>query len=115
MLKLICHWNLNGLAAQDFIKVLLIEVFITTSNIDVVCLSKTFLDSTLADDDVNIQINGYSLLRAHHPNNIKRGGVCIRFKESLSLITRNALTNLKEFLVTEINVNNKKCFFHEPL
>ena len=74
-------------------------------------MSETFLDSTLADDDVNIQINGYSLLRAHHSNNIKRGGVCICFKESLSLITRNALTNLKEFLVTEINVNNEKCFY----
>ena len=31
-----CHWNLNGLAAHDFIKVPLIEAFITTSNIDIV-------------------------------------------------------------------------------
>ena len=70
-----------------------------------------FLDSTIPDDDVNIQINGNSLLRADHPNNIKCGGVCIYFKESLSLIRRNDLTNLKDCLVTEINVNNKKCFF----
>ena len=106
-----CHWNLNGLAAHDFIKVPLIEAFITTSNFDIVCLSEAFLDSTIPDDDVNIQINGYSLLRADHPSNIKRGGVCIYFKESLPLIRRNDLTNLKDCLITEVNVNNKKCFF----
>ena len=90
---------------------LLIEAFITTSNFDIVCLSETFLDSTIPDDDVNIQINGYSLLRADHPSNIKRGGVCIYFKESLPLIRRNDLTNLKDCLVTEINVNNEKMVF----
>ena len=77
------HWNLNGLAAHDFIKVPLMEAFITSNNFDLVCLPQTFLDSTIPKDDVNIQINGYSLLRADHPNNIKRGGVCIYFKESL--------------------------------
>ena len=80
----LCHWNWNGLAAHDFIKVLLIEAFITTSNFDIVCLSEMFLDSTIPGDNVNILINGYSLLRADHPNNIKRGVVCIYFKESLS-------------------------------
>ena len=69
-----------------------------------------FLDSTIPDDNVNILINGYSSLRADHPNNIKRGGVRIYFKESLPLIRRNDLTNLKDCLVTEINVNNVKCF-----
>ena len=32
-------------------------------------------------------------------------------KESLPLIRRNDLSNIKECLVTEINVNNVKCFF----
>ena len=106
-----CHWNLNGLAAHDFIKVPLVEAFITSNNFDLVCLSETFLDSTIPNDDVNTQINAYSLLRADHPNNIKRGGVCIYFKELLPLIRRNDLTNMKDCIVTEINVNNKKCFF----
>ena len=73
----LCHWSLNGLAAHDFIKVQLIEAFSTTGNFDIVCLSETFLDSTMPDGDVN----GYSLLRADHPSNIKRGGVSIYFKE----------------------------------
>ena len=31
-----CHWNLNGLAAHDFVKVPLIEAFITTHNFDII-------------------------------------------------------------------------------
>ena len=95
-----CHWFYQS-----------IEAFITIRNFDIVCLSETFIDSTIPDDDVNIQINGYSLLGADHPNNIKHGGVCIYFKESLPLIRRNDLTNLKDCPVTGINVNNEKYFF----
>ena len=36
------HWNLNGLAAHDFVKVPLIEAFITTHNFDIICLSEAF-------------------------------------------------------------------------
>ena len=71
------HWNLNGLAAHDFVKMLLIEVFIKTHNFDIICLSETFLDSSMDISDTRININGYSLLRADHPSNTKRGGVCM--------------------------------------
>ena len=30
-----CHWNLNGLAAHDFLKMPLIETFITTHHFDI--------------------------------------------------------------------------------
>ena len=70
-----CHWNLNGLAAHDFLKVSLIEAFITTHNFDIICLSETCLDSTVSQHDGNIMIKGYSLLRADHPSDRKRGGV----------------------------------------
>ena len=56
-------------------------------------------------------INGYSLLRADHPSNSKRGGVRLYFKEHLPLIRRNDLSILQECLVTEIIVGNEKCFF----
>ena len=71
-----CHRNLNGLAVHDFLKVSLIEACITTHNFDIICLLETFLDSTVSQHDENIMINGYSLLRADHPSNSKRGGVC---------------------------------------
>ena len=56
-------------------------------------------------------IKGYSLLRADHPSNHKRGGVYLYFKQHLPLIRRNDLSILQECLVTEIIVDNEKCFF----
>ena len=49
-----CHWNLNDLAAHDFLKVSLIETFITAHNFDNICLSETMLDTTVPQHDVNI-------------------------------------------------------------
>ena len=69
-----------------------------------------FLDTTVPQHDENIMINSYSLLRADHPSNSKRGGVCLHFKEHLPLTRRNDLSILQECLVTEIIVDNKKCF-----
>ena len=64
-----------------------------------------FLDSTVPHTDENININGYSLLGVDHPNNIIWGGVCMYFREPLPLIRRSDLSNMKECLVTENNVN----------
>ena len=66
-----CHWNLNELAVHNFVKVPSIKAFITAHSIDIVCLSEVVLDSTIPHSDENININGYSLLRVDHPNNIK--------------------------------------------
>ena len=79
-----CHWNLNGLATHDFVKMPLIEAFITTHNLDIICLSETFLDSSIGISDTRININGYSLLRADHPGNTKHGGDCMYYKNPLS-------------------------------
>ena len=56
-------------------------------------------------------ISSYSLLRAGHPSNRKRGGACLYFKEHLQLIRRNDRSILQEYLVTKIIVDNGKCFF----
>ena len=61
------------------------------------------------DEEINIKI--YSLLRVDHLNNIKQGGICMCFKGSLPLIRQSDLSNMKDCLVTEINVNHEKCFF----
>ena len=104
------HWNLNGLAANDFIKVPLIEAFVTTHNFNVLCLSETFLDSTIDLNNGNINIDGYSILRADHPSNNKRGYVCIYYKQFLPLIRRDDLSTMQETIVTEISVKNETCF-----
>ena len=63
-------------------------------------------------------INDYSLLRADHPSNSKRGGVCLHFKEHLPLIGKNDLSMLHECLMTENIVDNEKkiltCLYRSP-
>ena len=54
-----CHWNLNGLAAHDFVKMLLREAFIKIHNFDIICLSETFLDSSIEMSDGWINIDDY--------------------------------------------------------
>ena len=45
-------------------------------------------------------------IRADHPSNAKRGGVCIYYEEHLPLSTKIGICKLNECVVTEINVNN---------
>ena len=53
----------------------------------------------------------YLLLRADNPSNTKKGSVCIYYEDFLSLVKKDDTTNLKECLLTEITVDNDKCFF----
>ena len=42
-----------------------------------------YLDSSLPSVHVWLELEGYKLVRADQPNNVKRGGVSIYYKESL--------------------------------
>ena len=106
----ICHWNLNSIATENFIKIPLLEAYITVNKFDIICLSETFLDSSFLDDDPRLNLNGYSLIRADHPSDTKKGGVCIYYKNYLPLIQKPALSALNECLVCELKVGKKKCF-----
>ena len=67
-----CHWNLNGLIAHDCIKITLIQAYITDQNFDIVCLSETFLNSSIQNDDHKLKIDGYNLIRSDHPSDSKK-------------------------------------------
>ena len=62
-----------------------IAAFNTIHKYDFVYISETYLDSTVCTDDRDILINGYNLVRADHPGNNKRCGVCIYYQESLAV------------------------------
>ena len=81
----ICHWNLNSLAAHNYLKVSLLRAYVAIKKFDVVYLSETYLDSSYLSDNNNFYLPGYNLVRADHPSNAKNGGVCISFKNSLPL------------------------------
>ena len=71
----ICHWNLNSITAHNFSKLMQLNAYFSTYKHDFICLSDTYLDSSIPDN--LIEIEGHNLVRADYPDNIKRGGVCI--------------------------------------
>ena len=72
---------------------------------DFLYLSETYLDASVPDS--LLEIDRYNLVRADHPNDTKRGGVCIYYKESLPVRTIN-LSYFEEALLLEITYHNKK-------
>ena len=77
----VCHWNLNSLSAHNFSKLTQLKAYTSIYKHDFICLSETYLDSSILDS--LLEKDGYDLIRSDHPNDIKRGGVCIYYKESL--------------------------------
>ena len=112
----IIHWNLNSIAAHSFTKIARLKAYLSVHKMDIVCLSETFLDSSIPIDDDNLQIPGYSSVRANHPSNTKRGGVLLYYKSFLpiKLIDVNYLNECISF---ELRIGGKVCKFltlHRP-
>ena len=102
-----CHWNVNSLLAQNMCKISQIEAYNSLYNYDFICVSETFFDSSILEGDRNFQLNGYQLIRADHPSNTKRGGVCIHHKEYLG-VRLVKLSNLSQYIVCEVFLQNCK-------
>ena len=104
------HWNLNSIAAHNFTKIALLKAYLSIHKMDIVCLSETFLNSSIPIDDDNLQIPGYSYVRADHPSNTKRGGVLLYYKSFLpiKLIDVNYLNECISF---ELRIGGKVCKF----
>ena len=109
----ICHWNLNSITAHNFGKVnVLLQAYNAIINFDMICLSESYLDSSVFsdndnNDNDNLYIKDYKLVRADHPGNVKRGGVCVYFKESLPA-SCPPNPYLKECLIFEVSINNNR-------
>ena len=99
-----CHWNLNSISAHDFVNVSLLEAYDAVNKFDIICLSETVLNSYLQNDDDSLVLNGYKVVRADSPSDLKRRGVCIYFKESLPIKVVN-ITSLNECLVCKLSLN----------
>ena len=100
----ICDWNLNSINAHNFWKLLQLRAYISTYKHDFICLSETYLDSSIPDNLIDIK--GYNLVCADHPDIIKTGGVCIYYKDSLPVRIK-LFPYPKETLFLEMIHNNK--------
>ena len=105
----ICHWDLKSITAHNFAKVNLLQAFIAIHDFHMICLSESYLDSSASSDSDNLYTSDYKLVRADHPGNIKRGDVCVYFKESLP-VSCPPNRYLKEYLIFEVSINNKREF-----
>ena len=105
----ICHWNLNLLIAHNFEKVNRLEARNTVNNCDIICLSESFLDSSILTENNNLKINGYKTVKVDHPHNVKRGGVWAYVRKSLP-VCNFSNSYLSESLTLEAIISNKKCY-----
>ena len=107
-----CHWNLEfSIAVNDFIKIPLIEAYNSVYNYDIIALSETYLDSSIPNESISLTGFSKEIYRSDHPNNVKRGGVCLYFKDSLAIKQRINLQILDECTFSELTIGRKKAFF----
>ena len=91
----IFHWNLNSIEAHNFVKVALLNP------------TSPSMKWTSVDDD-NLQILGYSSLRADQPSNTKRGRVLMYYKNFLPIEIIN-VKYLHKSLNFELRIRGKIC------
>ena len=105
-----CHLKLNSISAHKFIKLSLLCAYISVKKTDIICLSETYLDSSIPSDDDNLALPGYNVVSADKPTNTKRGSVCIYYHNSLSLKVID-IQFLNECIIFEIRIGRKFCSF----
>ena len=83
----------------------LLRASISINKFNIICLSKTYLDSSISSNDGNLEHN---LVRGDNPNNTERGGVCIYYLNSLPLKVLD-IQFLNECINFEIIIGGKMC------
>ena len=80
------QWNVNRILAHN--KLSLLEAYKTTHKYDILCTSETYLDSSISAD-TTLSLPGDNIVQSDHPDNVTWGGVCLYYKENLSLRSIN--------------------------
>ena len=63
----ICHRNHNSIVSHNFAKLVLLKPYNSIHKFDIICLSETYLDSSILHDHSNLEISRYDLVRSDHP------------------------------------------------
>ena len=106
-----CDWNLNSVLAHDRIKISLLEAYNSVYNYDILVLGETYLSGDISHDETFIEGFSKNPFRKDDPSGLRKGGVCMYFKENLPIKRRVDLETLcAEGIVTEITLRRKKIF-----
>ena len=63
------QWNVNSLTAHNMLKLSSVAAYNSIHKYNFICISETYLDSSVQSVDRDISINGYNLISADHPSN----------------------------------------------
>ena len=101
------HRNINSILAHN--KLTLLQAYNTIHQYDILCISETYLDSSISNDDTTLSLPGYNFARSYHRDNVKRGGVCLYYKEKLSLRMIN-VSFLYQGMLCEVTKSLCDCY-----
>ena len=93
---------MGGLPNGNVLEKYLLDTFLTVNDFDIIALNKTYLTSQINDEDLNL--DGYTLIRCDHPEDVSRGGAAVYYKSHLPLILKPEHTHLSEILVFQLKV-----------
>ena len=98
------------MSVHNLSKISFLTAYISIQDFNIICLSETYLTSTIDIKDENLKIPGYIMYCADHPSDVKRGGVCIYYKTMppLKVLSTNFL---QECINSKVSIRNKKCQF----
>ena len=85
---------------NNYIKLSLLRVYLSKHKFDVICISETYLDSDISHEDANQEIIGYTLIRADHAANTKRGANLLQKFSPLPIVKCSVLGGMQKFLDT---------------
>ena len=80
----------------------------STHKFDIICLSETYLDSSI--NNASLEISRHYLIRSDHISNKKRGGICIYYKNFLPLKV-TGVRLLEECITFDLIISNKLSSF----
>ena len=103
-----CHWNLDSIVVNGFIKIPLIEAHNSFYNYDLIALSETYLDSSITNETISLTGFSKEIFRCDHPDGMKRGGICLFFKDILTIKQRNDLQVMDDCIISKITIGREK-------
>ena len=80
----------NSILAHN--KLSLLATYHAINQYHILCISDTYLGSSVSVDENILSLQGYNLLRSYHLDDVKREGICMYFEENQS--TRRILIYL---------------------
>ena len=81
----LCDWNFDSIAVHNFSNPFLLEAYNVQHKFDMICLSQTFLDTSIPTNDERLNMRGYKVIRANNPSDNKKGYVGIICEQFLAV------------------------------